>query len=289
MNREIITGIRDREILRRSFNELAEKTFGLSFEEWYQAGYWTDAYSPHVITDGERVIANVSVNRIDVCWRGKPRRYIQLGTVMTDSEYRGKGLSRRLLEQVLEEWRENCDGIYLFANDSVLDFYPKFGFQKATEYQCRKQVVPKSGEIRKLDMESEADRKLLKEHYELSNPFSDFAFVNNYGLLMFYCSAFLKDCVYYLPAFDAVVIAEREEDSFLCYDIYCSAGQSMDKILETAADGTDGKVLFGFSPKDTEGCTIAPLKEEDTTLFVLEGKESPFEEGRLIFPLLSHA
>lgn len=33
------TGYRDDELLRRSFNELAEKTFGINFEEWYQADF----------------------------------------------------------------------------------------------------------------------------------------------------------------------------------------------------------------------------------------------------------
>ena len=41
--------IRDNEQIRRSFNELAQKTFGLSFEQWYQNGYWGDSYIPHVL------------------------------------------------------------------------------------------------------------------------------------------------------------------------------------------------------------------------------------------------
>ena len=53
---------RDNAALRESFNKLAEKVFGLSFENWYQNGFWKDNYIPYsAVIDGE-VVANVSVN-----------------------------------------------------------------------------------------------------------------------------------------------------------------------------------------------------------------------------------
>jgi hypothetical protein len=44
------------------------------------------------------------------------------------------------LEKVLGEWRRKYDLIYLFANDSVLDYYPKFGFSRVEEYQYLKEI-----------------------------------------------------------------------------------------------------------------------------------------------------
>ena len=45
---------RDDPALRRSFNDLAGKTFGLDFENWYQNGFWGDAYDPYsVVVDGQ--------------------------------------------------------------------------------------------------------------------------------------------------------------------------------------------------------------------------------------------
>ena len=58
------------------------------------------------------------------------KNYIQLGTIMTDKNYRNQGLSKYLMNIVLKEFSEKNDEVYLFANDSVLYFYPKFGFQK---------------------------------------------------------------------------------------------------------------------------------------------------------------
>ena len=42
----IVKNIRDDAGLRNSFNRLAEKTFELNFENWYQNGYWKDNYIP---------------------------------------------------------------------------------------------------------------------------------------------------------------------------------------------------------------------------------------------------
>lgn len=73
-------------------------------------------------------------NRIDTVWRGEALRLVQLGTVMTAPAHRGKGLARSLMEAVLDDWGRTCDGVYLYANGTVLEFYPKFGFVPAREH-----------------------------------------------------------------------------------------------------------------------------------------------------------
>lgn len=288
MEYELIKNLREREDLHSSFFALAEQTFGLSFAPWYRGGYWTDKYIPYAITDGSRVVSNVSVNRIHVKSDGENRHYIQLGTVMTDPEYRERGLSARLMEAVLADWQDRCDGIYLYANDTVLDFYPRFGFVPAKEYQCGRPLTPKPSRIRRLDMDAIQDRVLLKQYYEKSNPFSELTVMENYGLLMFYCGFILKDCVYYIQDEDAVVIADYNDGRMVCFDIFCGGSRSMDDILVRAAREDTNSVLFGFSPKDKTGCLIEEIGGDETPFF-LKGKDNPFSKGRRRFPLLSHA
>lgn len=72
---------------------------------------------------------------------------------------------RKLIEEVLKDWENNCDGIYLYANDTVLDFYPKFGFEKAKEYQCTKQITPVPQTFTRLDMGRSENVKLLEYSY----------------------------------------------------------------------------------------------------------------------------
>ena len=123
MDYTLVKQVRDNAPLRESFFALARRVFGLSFEEWHRAGWWTDRYVPYtmVYRDGSAA-ANVSVNRIDTVWRGEALRLVQLGTVMTAPEHRGKGLARSLMEAVLDDWGRTCDGVYLYANGTVLEF-----------------------------------------------------------------------------------------------------------------------------------------------------------------------
>lgn len=58
---------------RRAFDALASQVFGLSFEDWYAAGYWTASNLPYTLFDGDTALANVSVNRLTVLLQGRRR------------------------------------------------------------------------------------------------------------------------------------------------------------------------------------------------------------------------
>lgn len=280
--------IREDAQLRNSFNQLAVQTFGISFESWYQNGWWTDRYLPYVLTEHNRVVANVSVNRIDTVWKGKERRYIQLGTVMTAPEYRKQGLSKWLMEEVLRDWKGKSDAVYLYANNAVLDFYPKFGFVKEEEFQVQRPVSPRRGDFERLDMDDRNSRELLKRCYLAGNPFSELPSRNNFGLLMFYCGGFMKEKVFYSRRHDTVCIAQQDGETAECYDIFGRPAAGLDAILEELASPGTKKAALGFTPIDGKGETVL-FKEEDTTLFVLAEKENLFRDNRVRLPALSHA
>lgn len=281
--------IRENDKIRNSFNLLAQNTFKLSFEAWHKNGYWGVDYIPYCLLKDDKVVANVSVNIIKTRWNEEKRIYIQLGTVMTDKEFRNKGLSSFLIKKVLEEWRDKCHAIYLFANDGVLDYYPKFGFEKAEEYQYSKNINKKSGLVRKLNMDIEVDKQLLLNLYKNSNPFSALPMEENEGLLMFYCSQFMKENIYYIKDHEAIVVAEYDDESLICYDIFCKGKGSLDEILSIMAEENTKIAILGFTPKVTKDFKINKLHEEDTTLFMLKGKENLFPSNKLMFPVLSHA
>ncbi len=277
------------EVARRGFLRLAKQVFGLDFEPWRAGGWWGGDYTPHALMDGDRVVANVSANVIRTRVQGADKAFIQIGTVMTDPEYRGQGLARHLMEEVMARYGGKCDGMYLYANDSVLDFYPKFGFQKAQEHQYRL-PARKSGEpVRKLDMDDPSDRALLVETYlARSNPHSALPVLGNTGLLMFYCGQFLKSCVYEIPGLGAVAVAEHDGGRMLVHDVFGGNAPLRDILNALAAEDTN-IALLGFTPSDVEGFSIGPRIEEDTTLFVTGELVGLFSENRAMFPLLSHA
>lgn len=289
MEYKIIKQIRDNNILRQSFIKLAEKTFGLSFQNWYENGFWTEKYIPYtIVKDGKKVIANVSVNIIETVWKNVSKCYVQLGTVMTDPEYRNRGFSSQLMKAILLEWTEKCDAVYLFANPTVLDFYPKFGFVKAGEYQYKMPFCEMKGDFRKLDISVEKDNEILKKCYRKSNPFSILSMENGYGLLMFYCGSFMKDSIYYSEKYDLVCIVEKEENTLTCFDIFGNNICSMEEIIFSIPLKNIKEVTLGFTPKNKEKYFCSQIINEDT-LFILEGKENIFKNNKIMFPLLSHA
>lgn len=127
--------IKENKVLRDSFNELARITVGFDFADWYEKGHWGDEYIPHVLVDDDKIISNVSVNLMKFSINEQIKKYIQLGTVMTHPECQKKGMNGYLINKILEMYSREVDGIYLFANDSVLEYYPKFGFKPIDEYE----------------------------------------------------------------------------------------------------------------------------------------------------------
>lgn len=202
---------KDDEILRTSFNKLAEKTFGINFEKWYKEGYWNERYIPYSLVYNNKVVTNVSISIMDVMIQGDEKRYIQIGTVMTDEEFRNKGLSRFLMEKIIEEWEDKCDCIYLYANDSVFKFYPKFGFKKYNEYQylinnAKKESTEK---VRNLNIDDIRDKDIFTRIINNRISISNLHVKNNSFLIMFYCLDFMKENIYYIEDFNTVTICAR--------------------------------------------------------------------------------
>ncbi|WML32897.1 GNAT family N-acetyltransferase [Clostridium sp. OS1-26] len=282
---------KDDSVLRNSFNSLTEKTYGFNFKQWYEDGYWEDKYIPYSLLDGDKVVANVSVNIMDFLILGEQKKYIQIGTVMTDEEYRGQGLSRALMEAVLKEWEDRCDLIYLFANDSVLDFYPKFGFDVCNEYQysINKIKEDKSEKIRKMSMDNYNDREFVYNIVCNTISFSKVSMKNNASLIMFYCTYFMKDSIYYIEDYDAVLICDFNEDVLYVQDVFAIREIKLDKIINAMMSEKTKKVVLGFTPNNISHYEKYLKNEKDTTLFTKTGKDNPFKIRDLMFPVLSHA
>lgn len=94
-----------------------------------ERGYFEGDYIPYSFEVDGKIISNVSVNRMHFVLNGEKRYYIQIGTVMTASKCRNQGLARKLMDLIIEEYEDKCDGIYLFGDLSALDFYRKMGFK----------------------------------------------------------------------------------------------------------------------------------------------------------------
>lgn len=286
---EYITGFKDDDELRASFNELTENTFGFNFVDFYENGFWGDKYIPCSVMDRGRIVANVSVNLMDFYVDGIKKRYIQLGTVMTDREYRGQGLSRYIMERVVSEYKDKFEAMYLFANDRVTDFYPKFGFVRAKEYCCSRNVdfTGMKRTIGKVNMEDKEERKKLLDTVEKIFP-NDRLTMDNYGLYGFYLTGPMKDMVYYCGSQDAYAVVEIQDYTLLLHQVIADHKVDIERVIESFGEGIH-KVVLGFPPIDDGGYEKNIYMPEYTNLFILGDGLDIIEKNRLMFPILSHA
>lgn len=288
---EFVKNYKTHKSLRDSFNLLTQQVYRFNFEPWFELGYWGDSYQPYSLMKDNKVIANVSINIIDFSFLGETKRCLQIGTVMTDEAYRNLGLSRCLMELIMNEWAFKCDLIYLFANHSVLDFYPKFGFVPVREYSYTKSA-PFSGiqkEIRKLDMSMQNNRELLYDMVSSTKVFSKISMLDNANLVMFYCTSFMSDYVYYIEEYKAIVIAEHEEGVCYLHDVFCKEEIFLDDIIVSIVNENISKVILGFAPVDVVGYNIDLLADDIDVLFVKPDIAELFKINQLRFSVLSHA
>lgn len=283
---ELIRNFKHDQDLRAAFNQLTQKVFQFDFEKWYQAGYWKGSYCPFALMKADQCVANVSANILEFAWNGESKKVIQIGTVMTDPDYRHRGLSRFLMERVLKEFEEKTDFQYLFGGDDVVDFYPKFGFEPAEEIQCKGRIKRK-GEVmqaRKLDLDQSDDLDLLLRIGNAKVLNAQVAMIGNFELNMFYCGFFIRDQLYYLPEVDAVAVASIKEDHLLLYEVFAGNLICMEDVIQALMTEDEMDVSLGFSPVETAGFEQVTYKEEDRTLF-MRGQRM----GKVMFPLLSQA
>lgn len=306
---EYFDQIKENDAIRESHMELLKKSFWIDFHDWYDNGWWTNRYQPHVLVRDGQVVSAITVNYMTYRY-GMDKNYIQLGGVTTREEYRNKGLGAWLMTHVIEKYKDTCDCIFLLSNDSAIDYYPKFGFQKAIEYLAEYQWKGKQEtaafeqnqrfSIEKIQMTKPENQKLFLDCYQQLNPFSSFPSVGCEAVAMIYCSGDLQDCVYYFPELELVAIAELNEKGLVLDDIYGSnkslQGKNqpeflkaiIGKILEQEGRANDSiTIKFGFSLKEeTPEFNVKELIEEDDTMYLIN--ENLFSTHQLRFPVLSH-
>jgi hypothetical protein len=275
---------------RAQFNALAVKIYDLSFEEWYQSGYWNDKYIPYTLFDRERAVSNVSVNIMDFNILGKQQRYIQIGTVMTDEDYRNKSLNRFLLQKVLDDWNQKADLIYLFANGTVLDFYPKFGFRRASEYVYSKNIVKRMANesAEKLNMNLQSNRDKLYDYAKNSVSFGKISMNENADLVMFYCTEVYQDNVYHINSLDVMAIAKLDGNTLHLLDVFSKVRIELDRVIEALTSHNIQKVILGFTPENSDSYDVSE-KSDDDYLFIQDDKADLFDVNKVMFPILSHA
>lgn len=290
-NYQLIFDYRSNVKYRDSFNELSKQVFGLDFSKWIEAGCWNEDYICYSYIDCDRVIANVSVNKMSLVLKGENVQAVQLGTVMTHPDYRNQGLAAELMEIVIAKYEKECDFIYLFANDSVLEFYPQFGFEAVEEsrFTLKRADLEPTGtySIRKLD--GEKDFALLKNFAENRVPVSQMLGVkNNSHLLWFHFLLPFPEALYYVEEMELIVIFEEKDKQLHVYDILSKSAVELHTVLREIVSNETQNIHLYFTPAFQDDGIYS--KEKNTASDSLFIRPASYDFPRYFtFPMTSHS
>ncbi|HBM4489988.1 TPA: GNAT family N-acetyltransferase, partial [Listeria monocytogenes] len=211
--------------------------------------------------------------------------------VMTHPNYRGQGLAKNLLNHVIAKYEDQYDFLYLFANDTVLDFYPKFGFERIEESSftvdaCN--LKKKASKLKKLNPDNKTDFQLISRIVSERAPLSNILDVKeSEDLLMFYVLIALKNELYYLEELDVIVLMEQEGTDLYVLDILSTKKLDVVEVLSYLSTKKIETIHLLFTPEKSKYIDAAYIIETEDMLFVRPNVLT--SENYFLFPATSHA
>lgn len=289
---ELVSDYRHDVKLKESFNKLAIDTFDLDFSDWYERGYWDEKYIPYSFVHNGKVISNASVYLMSVIIDGQTYRAVQIGTVMTDQAYQRKGLAAKLMQHIMDQYKNECDVIFLFANETVLDFYPRFGFTRHHESEFSLNInksaiqIKKGIDVKKLILEQ--DLSLLERFAEKRQTHSMKLDAQHHSsLLMFYFTLVWPDDIFYIETLDTIVLMNEENETMHVFDIISLQTPNVQEVVESIVKETTEKVIFYFTPDTTiEGLHAVTKPNDEDALFIYTKEH--WAKGHFMFPITAH-
>lgn len=258
------------------------ETFGIDFEQWYQKGMWNDHYINYSYFVDGKCVSNASFNKMTLLVDGKRVKGIQIGTVMTDPAFRGKGYAASLIEAILNDQSANTDVFFLCAEASASNLYQKLGFAYRQEegYEIDVSDYKKSGiPLKPTFLSPEAFERAKQGSVPLSEKLcalDDVHVANFYYSLGF-------DQMIYEPMDGVFTIFETEGDTLFLYDIYSKEKVALDELLPLLVHQGIKTIKLLFTPDEE----IANLKVvSGNTDWMVRPVRVAFPEGYK-FPIIS--
>ncbi|MBA3030538.1 MAG: GNAT family N-acetyltransferase [Desulfobacteraceae bacterium] len=252
---KLISNYKHNDSLRGKFNRLALEIFGFDLEDWYQKGFWDSRYVCHSFLEEDQIVSNVSTTAFKVFLNGMVFNAIQIGTVMTKKEFRGKGLGVELTNTVIDQYRSKSDFFYLFAHNKVWDYYKKQGFVPINRFNYFLSIQPEKRScepLRKLDLTDPEDFEIMIRLAKRRNPVSKtFGILDDTNVFLFYCLNAYGDHLFYSDSMDCLLIFSASKDKVVhLYDVLCASELGLRDIIPLICfENSDAEsVLFHYSP-----------------------------------------
>jgi GNAT superfamily N-acetyltransferase len=254
---------------RALLNNLLQESFGLSLESWFSTWGWPDDYTCFSLLENGRMLANASVYRMDLLIQDVEQEWLQLGGVATRKDRQGEGLSRQLLQFIFDQYPEKS--FFLCANERVLDFYPRFGFQRIPSWQpiLETRRIPvrlgrSHGSMRQLQLNDPQVKDYLTGRRCFSRLFdcTNAAPIDWFHLLLEYATN-----IYEIPALQTMLVAHQTGSILNLAGVWARQPISFSELAPALDFPGISAIHFGFQP-DWLQVDYQMVERADDPLFV---------------------
>jgi GNAT superfamily N-acetyltransferase len=239
----------------------AREIFGLDFSFWEERGLWDESYVPYSLFDEKKVVANICVYPSTITVDGQACNGLELLTVATLPNWRGRGLQRELWDVIRREVVPHHDFVFLFT-ESAAGFYEKLGLKRQPEFFHRltSPVLPSPDPIesRVLNPDHPEDYRILTTLAHDRVPVSRTLGWINPNLLLFMLIGPYREWLHYLPALDAILVIEPEGETLRIHDIIARSMPDLPSIEGFLARFRARQIDLLFSPDQ-----LGPVETED--------------------------
>jgi hypothetical protein len=197
-------------------------------------------------------------------------------------EFRNQGLSRELMNYVVNEYKDDIDFFFLHANETVLQFYPKFGFRSIGEFLfiAEPSILRARYSARKLNIEVEQDYLLLQDLIKNRQILTKIFGALDYGsITMWYVLNLYKDKLYYLENENVIIIKEEKDNTLNIIDVLFTKSFDFQLLLPKITESDSINLIKFYFPPDQLHFKYDRTLKENTGLFVC-GK---FDLGNIPF------
>lgn len=254
------------------------------FRRWCEWRQWNEDYLAFSVFLDGRVVANASAMRMRLVIEGADVDGWQLGAVGCLPDLRGRGLARAAMHAALAHCGDQP--VLLFANDSVLDFYPRFGFTPAPQslFALDWQTRPEPVQAPVLDLADPSVRAAFLRVAASARPLSQRFGARDYGrTATWYAANGYASPLRRLDE-DVWVFAQTEDSVLTIEDVFASAPVDWPAAIGRLIDQPIREMRFGFTPERDWTQARVLGEEADAGLFVLN-LVVPASPNR--FPLLA--
>jgi len=277
IKKQVVENYRDYELLIMKFHEFISMVFpNISFKEWYLKGFWTENYIPFSIIESGKIISSASAAIMEVIYQGQNKKAIQIGAVGTLPECRNQGLSRLLMDHIINKYEDDVDFFFLHANETVLEFYPKFSFRsiKENSFEMISNIPKPTFSARKLNIDDKGDYSLLIKLISNRKLVTKLFGAKNYTFItMWHIINLYKNNLFYLEKEELVVIKNEKADTMYIVDVIFGRPFNFNLVLPNFISSDSIKSIKYYFPPDQLKYNYDKIVKEDTGLFILGNLE----------------